>query len=173
VGTGYIDYADHQEITSMRWADVIQDEPIRAEPPISGSQRAGLVIVGIYYLVPAVWGLLLNILLQTGTLKAPAEMQDVMRNMSIWQWVLGYATLGLNLAGGGLLLGRYRLALPVLLVSAGVVALNLLYLVATGQFPPPNLPIALTLLPYPFLIAAVAYVYVLHRRGILYKRLSS
>jgi hypothetical protein len=155
----------------MRWADVIQDEPIKAEPPISGSQRAGLVIVGLYYLVPAVLGLLFNILLQTGKLKGPAEMQDVMRNMSIWQWGLGYVTLGLNIAGGALLLGRYRLALPVLLVSTGVVALNLLYLVATGRFPPPNLPIALTLLPYPLVIAAVVYVFVLHRRGVLYKRL--
>ena len=157
----------------MRWADVMQYEPIETAPVIPAPHRAGLWIVAIYFIFPAATGLLVKVLMQTGALTLPREQLDAMKDMPIWQSIVSYAILALNLTGGILVLSRYRVALPVLLVSAGIVVLNVLYLVARGLFPLPGVPVLVSLFPYPLLIAAIFYVFLLHRRGILYKRHSA
>jgi hypothetical protein len=122
-----------QEAASMRWADVIQNEPpVETSPAIPSAHRVGLRIVSLYFIFPAATSMLFMFLIQTGALPLPPEQRDIIDHSPIWQSIVFYIIMALNLAGGGLLLSRYRIALPVLLLSAGINVVNLVYLAAKG-----------------------------------------
>lgn len=155
----------------MRRADVISNEPVETSPPIPRRHRLGLWVVGLYFVFPAANGLVVVTLLLMGAFDAVPGQAARLQDFPIWRLVPAYTVMVLNMAGGILLLMRYRVALPILVVSAGLNAATLLFLIIKGLVPEPGVSVILSFLPYPLLIAALIYVDLLRRRGVLDGRL--
>jgi hypothetical protein len=66
----------------MRWADVVQEEPVDPVPPMPKLHRFGLWVVAIYFAFPAATGLLFNLLVQSGMLPMPPEVMATKQSSS-------------------------------------------------------------------------------------------
>jgi hypothetical protein len=95
---------------------------------------------------------------------------ETLREQKAWEYLASYSIFVLNLIGGILVLLRRRAALPILLASTGIVILILSYGIVKGRLPPPpGMPKFVVFLPYVIPALALGYVYLLKRRGILYR----
>ncbi len=156
----------------MRWADVISEEPRETIPPIPTIHRVGMVILALHYIAGDALGLVFLILNVTGAITLPPpppEVAEQLKGLPGWQSIVSFTILGLGLIGGILVVLRYRIALPVLLVYLSISLLDWLYLYFVRGY---NLQASLPLqwIPYVVGIVAILYVWLLCRRGILYKR---
>jgi hypothetical protein len=154
----------------MRWADVVQEEPVDPVPPMPKLHRFGQWVVAIYFVYPAATGLLFSLLVQSGMLAMPPEVMETLREQKAWEYLASDSIFVLNLIGGILVLLRRRAALPILLASTGIVILILSYYIVEGRLQtPPGIPKFAPFLPYIILALALGYVYLLRRRGVLYR----
>lgn len=156
----------------MRWADVVSEEPRETIPPIPTIHRVGMVILALHYVAGGALGLVFLILSATGAITLPPpppEVAERLKGLPGWQSIVSFTILGLGLIGGILVVLRYRIALPVLLVYLSISLLDWLYLYFVRGY---NLEASLPLqwIPYVVGIVAILYVWLLCRRGILYKR---
>ncbi|HKR58090.1 MAG TPA: hypothetical protein VJS64_00045 [Pyrinomonadaceae bacterium] len=130
--------------------------------------KVGLWIVGIYFIWTSGSTLLSYVLIHTGALVLTPEQEQYRQSLSLFTVVSSYLLMGLNLTGGVLLLLRYRLAFYLLLGSA---AINILFfgfnLISNGIVP--GVTVSQVVVPYIFLALILAFVFVLHRKGVLWR----
>lgn len=115
----------------MRWADVVSEEASETIPPIPTIHRVGMVILALHYIAGGALGLVFLILNVTGAITLPPPPQEVakqLKRLPVGQSIVSFTIFGLGLIGGILVVLRYRIALPVLLVYLSISILDWLYL---------------------------------------------
>jgi hypothetical protein len=158
----------------MRWADVISNEPpVDTSPAIPSPHGVGLKIVAFYFILPSAISLLTTVLLQTGALTPPPEQREMIDRLPTWHFIVSYSLMALQVTGGILLLLRYRIALPVLLLYGGITVAAWVFLPTVELSRAPGFVSFVVVASYSLLIVALVYVFILYRRGILYKTLAS
>ena len=135
----------------------------------SGGHRVGLWLVVIYFIFTSASGLYSAIRVQTSSLALTPEQTAYLRSIPPLQYISSYSLLALYLVGGVLLALRRRLALPVLLTAGCLSAVSWAYTAIKRQLFVPGMPAIFAFLPYVLLAAILTYVYVLSRKGYLYR----
>ena len=157
----------------MRWADIIRNRPpLGSPPPVPWTVRIGLWITSLFFIVPAASVLLIMLMIHAGGLPLTPEQREAAGRLAASALLVYYSHTILGLAGGILLLYRYRLALPVLLLSAGISVANWGYMTAIGQFPAAALTTPTAIFVNLLWVEALVVTFILHRRGFLYRTFS-
>ena len=157
----------------MRWADIIRNRPpLGSPPPIPWTVRIGLWATSLFFIVPAASVLLIMLMIQTGGLPLTPEQREAAGRLTVSALLVFYSHTILGLAGGILLLYRYRLTLPVLLLSAGISVANWVCMTAMGRFPAAALTTPTAIFVNLLWVEALVVTFILHRRGFLYRTFS-
>jgi hypothetical protein len=144
----------------------------RAPPPLHWLARIALWGVSLFFIVPAASVLMTLIFIHTEAIPLTPEQRAAFGRLTARQLVVAYSHTALGLAGGIFLLRRFRIAFPMLLLSAGITVTDWAYSAAIGQFPASAITSPTAIVTNLLHLECLAFAFILHRRRLLSRTFS-